>query len=119
MWALKKAPIPESDPLAQLVLIGLADHAHGDGTSAWPSIATIAAYARCSRRTVQNKLRVLEEAGLIWRGDQQLVAHHRADRRPVVWNLAVNGVQEVHPVDNTGCTGTTSRGARVCTQNRP
>lgn len=110
VWALKKAPIPEKEPIAQLVLIGLADHADSDGRGARPSVATLATYARCSPRTVHNKLRVLEEAGLIARGDQRAVAHLRADRRPVVYDLAINGVQDMQAVDGHGVNATTSRG---------
>lgn len=99
VWALKEAPVP-NDPIAHLVLIGLADHAHDDGTEARPSVATLAKYARCSPRTVHNKLRILEQAGLIRRGDQQTVAHLRADRRPVVYDLIMKrGVYEMHPAE--------------------
>ncbi len=89
-WALKKAPVPD-DPLAHLVLIGLADHANDDGTGAFPSVRTLAGYARCTPRTVQAKLRVLEAASLIRRGDQHLVERFPANRRPVVWDLVVDG----------------------------
>lgn len=117
VWALKHAPVPGGDPLALLVLIGLANHAAADGTGARPSVATLAEYARCSARSVHTKLRMLETAGLIVRGDQQAVAHLRADRRPTVWDLAVDGVQQVHAVQQPvqavephGVHATTSRG---------
>lgn len=111
VWALKQAPIPDGEPIAHLVLIGLADHAHDDGTEARPSVATLARYARCSPRTVQNKLRVLVDAGLIRRGDQQTVAHLPANRRPVVYDLNV-GVQEVHPSTGSGVNSRTAWGAQ-------
>ncbi|MFT4288143.1 helix-turn-helix domain-containing protein [Nocardioides sp.] len=110
VWALKSAPVND-DPLALLVLIGLADHAGADGCGAWPSKATLADYARCSSKTVQNKLRVLEAAGVIVPGDQRLNAHLRADRRPTVYDLnmhggyvvpAVHEGNEVPPVQNGG-----------------
>ena len=111
VWALKEAPIPDGEPIAHLVLIGLADHAHDDGTEARPSVATLARYARCSPRTVQNKLRVLIDAGLIRKGDQQTVAHLPSNRRPVVYDLNV-GVKEVHPTSGSGVNSRTPWGAQ-------
>lgn len=108
LWALEDAPVPSNEPYAHLVLIALADHASDDGTSARPSVALLATKARCSARTVHTKLRLLQDAGIIRRGDQEQVAHLRADRRPTVWDLAVNGVQQMQvaptgePVDNSG-----------------
>jgi hypothetical protein len=89
VWALKKAPVPANDPVAHLVLIAYADHANDDGTAAWPSVATVAGYARCSPRTVHTKLRLLLDHGLIRPGDQQLVDHLPANRRPVVYDLVM------------------------------
>ncbi|WPM94295.1 replication initiation protein [Arthrobacter phage Marchesin] len=109
VWALKTAPVP--DPIAHLVLIGLADHANDDGTAARPSVAVLAEYARCSPRSVQNKLRTLEECGLIWKGDQRGVEHLPANRRPVVYDLNLRGVHVVHP-KNSGVHENVSRGAR-------
>lgn len=127
VWALKTAPVP--DPIAHLVLIGLADHANDDGSGARPAVAILAEYARCSPRSVQNKLRLLEELGLIWRGDQRMVEHLRADRRPVVWDLDIYGVNLVHAAvrgERGGATGRTvipngvhtdtERGEAVCRQ---
>lgn len=75
---------------AKLVLLELANHAKADGTAAWPSKATMAETAECDTKTVQRNLRKLEAAGWIRRGDQQLVAHLRADRRPVVYDIAMD-----------------------------
>lgn len=85
VWALKEAPV--TDPVSHLVLLVLADTAHDDGTNARPSQTTIARIARVSVRTVGYKLKLLEEQGLIRRGDQQQVAHLHAGRRPTVWDL--------------------------------
>ena len=110
VWALKSAPVP--DPIAHLVLIGLADHAADDGTAARPSVAVLAEYARCSPRSVQRKLRDLEACGLIWKGDQRLVEHIRSDRRPAVYDLNLRGVSVSHAVEN-GVTGEAERGATL------
>ncbi|MEE6280178.1 helix-turn-helix domain-containing protein [Georgenia sp. MJ170] len=114
VWALKRAPIPNNDPLAQLVLIGLADHAADDGTGARPSVATLAQYARCSARSVHNKLRLLEDAGVIVRDDQRAVEHLPANRRPVVYGLALAGVHDVQrsTAGRPGVNSATGRGER-------
>lgn len=101
-WALKDADVP--DPLSHLVLIGLADHTDDDGRGAYPAARKLAEYARCSERTVRDRLRVLEEHGLIRRGDQGLTAGHPANRRPVVWDVTF-GVQEMHPNWGAGDAG--------------
>jgi hypothetical protein len=51
----------------RLVLLVLADHAHGDGRCSWPSVKTIAHEARMSERGVRYALRELEAAGRIIR----------------------------------------------------
>lgn len=89
VWALKEAPVP-NDPVAHLVLIAYADHAQDDGTAAWPSVAKVAGYARCTPRTVQTKLRLLIGWGLMRHGDQRLVSHLPANRRPVVYDLVMD-----------------------------
>lgn len=94
-WALNEAPVQDASAL--LVLIGLANHAARDGSNSYPSRDTLAGYARCSVRTVSVKLKALEEAGVIKRGDQAHVAHLRGDRRPVVYDLQYD-VQILHPV---------------------
>lgn len=104
-WALKDAPVP--DPLSHLVLIGIADHTADDGSGAWPSVQKLAEYARCSTRTVHSRLRVLEDLGLIVRGDQQLVKHLPPNRRPVVYDVTF-GVQEMHPSRGEGDAGVNS-----------
>lgn len=104
VWALKEAPVP-NDPVAHLVLIAYADHAKDDGTAAWPSVATVAKYARCTTRTVHTKLRLLVEWGLMRPGDQRLVDHRPANRRPVVYDLIMRtGPAEAVALDNPADT---------------
>jgi hypothetical protein len=71
------------------VLIGLANHAHEDGRYAWAAQPRLAFYARKDERSVQNDLNTLEQLGLIRRGNQSAVLHLPPDRRPVVWDLAL------------------------------
>lgn len=61
-WVLRSS---EETLGRRLVLIVLADHAHDDGSEAWPSVETIAREARLSTRQVQRCLRDLEAAGSI------------------------------------------------------
>jgi len=86
VWALKTVDLT-GDPIAKLVLLGLADHAQADGSASWPTQKVLAEYANVSARTVRTKLRSLEELGLIQPGDQEIVSHIRADRRPPVYDL--------------------------------
>lgn len=70
------------------VLDKLADAHHTDTDSAYRNVESVAVELGCSRRTVQRAFRDLEVAGLIHRGDQRLLGHLRADRRPTVYRLA-------------------------------
>ena len=92
-WALhQRCPTPT----AKLVLLGLANHAHADGTGAWPSVETLAGYADCDRRTVQRSLRALEKEGLAARSDWQ-PEHIDAGRRPVAYDLPLSGRHDAAP----------------------
>lgn len=51
------------DVHTKIVALCLADYANGDGTSAYPSVSTIAHRCSSSRRTVQRRLRTLEDDG--------------------------------------------------------
>lgn len=101
-WALNFADV--RDPGEALVLIGIANHAGKDGRGCWAGQATLAHYARCSERTLRRKLSALEARGVIVRGDQALVDHIPASRRPVVWDLEWPG-QNGRPVSLSGQVG--------------
>lgn len=140
-WVLNDAPIPQPTPSGTpnsstlaMVLLGLANHAGRDGTDAYPSVRTMARYARLSDRQVQRCLRSLLDYGLIEPGDQRIVEAKIEDplRRPVVYNLVmkpqvsrgdalsprkaksqVGRGDTLSPGDRhdaSGVTGTTSRG---------
>lgn len=87
VWALNEAP--DVPPSCLAVLVGLANHAHSDGRGAHPSQERLAHYARKSARSVRNDLAELQRRGLIRRGDQRHAAFMPVDRRPVVWDLAM------------------------------
>ncbi len=86
-WALTQQAVTE--PTARHVLLCLANYAGPNGDGAFPSIATLCVDTGLSSRTVQNKLRDLEEQGVISRGNQGLVRAHirRADQRPVCYDI--------------------------------
>lgn len=88
LWVMEEAPVENQGELA--VLYALADRADDHGCGAFPSQEWIATRARCSVRTVRRKLQALEESRVIRRGDQDLVSHYRADRRPTVWDINIH-----------------------------
>jgi hypothetical protein len=115
-WVLDEAgDIP---PTLVATLVGLARHAQNDGTGAAPSVETLVAYTRKSRRQVKYDLDKLRELKLIRESDDQSrVAHIRADRRPTVYDLAMpsgdtSGCNPLHPE-------ATERGATDCTSQLP
>ncbi|MFF1709265.1 hypothetical protein [Streptomyces sp. NPDC058268] len=89
-WAMEYAP-PMPSQLVP-VLTGLAYHADGRGRGAFPAVPRLAAYACKAPRQVRRDLRALEELKLIREGDQSKAAHLPADKRPTVYDLAVERV---------------------------
>ena len=55
------------DPMAKLVLIAIADHINESTGNAWPSIERLEHMTSASRRTVQRKLKLLEDGGYLQR----------------------------------------------------
>ena len=96
-WALDHRATGPIPPASRLVLVALADYASDETGRAWPSVATLAARLGDDERNVRRRLARLEELGVIERdhspGAVALVANYRADRRPTVWLLALDGVQ--------------------------
>lgn len=71
------------DRTETIVLLAIADHAHDNGKSAWPSMPSIARKARCDERTARRVVRRLEETGYlrtvtggIRNGDQRIPNHY-------------------------------------------
>jgi hypothetical protein len=119
-WALSRRDLGK-DSSARHVLLCLANYAGTDGRGAFPSAKTLTDDTGLSERTVRLKLDLLEERGLIVRGNQALAAVYidRHDRRPVVYDLLIKRGAAVAPrEDGTGCNQqqngvqpTTERGA--------
>jgi hypothetical protein len=102
-WVLNDAPDLPSHAFA--VLVGLANHADPDGKGAFAAQGKLGGYARKTDRQVRRDLENLEFIGLIRRGDQRLAAHFPADKRPIVWDLAMDRRIEDRPVDVTDPEG--------------
>jgi hypothetical protein len=95
-WVLNHAPV--ESPVSKLVLVALANHAHPDGSAAFPSVATICRYTCLSERSVRQHLDNLEGQGIIRRCDPRIVAAYiqRADRRPIGYDIVISGVHATH-----------------------
>lgn len=120
-WALSLPVQTLKDSSARHVLLCLANYAGSNGAGAFPSAKTLTDDTGLSERTVRIKLDLLEECGLIVRGNQALAAVYidRHDRRPVVYDLMIKrGAVAAPREDVTGCSlgqngvqPTTERGA--------
>jgi hypothetical protein len=78
------------DSTRKLVLLGLANHAHKDGTCAYAGAKLLAEYANCSVRTVQRHIAVLLEDGWIREGDQSVIDPRIPERyRPIAYEIAL------------------------------
>ena len=82
-----------ADGAALVILLGIANH-HGDG-GAWPSVATLAKYARIQPRGVQKHLTKLVGLGEIRRhvqagGDHRVPAHLRPNRYDITLKCPSN-----------------------------
>jgi hypothetical protein len=77
------------DSTRKLILVGVANHAHKNGTASFASPKTIAEYADCSVRTVQRHIPQLLADGFLREGDQRLVSYLPPDKRPIVYDVAM------------------------------
>ena len=107
-WVLNHAPV--ESPVSKLVLVALANHAHPDGSAAFPSVATICRYTCLSERSVRQHLDNLEGQGIIRRCDPKIVAAYieRADRRPIGYDIVLSGVHAMHLGERRGAAGSSN-----------
>lgn len=125
-WALSQQVVTESH--ARHVLLCLANYADQSGRAAFPAVSSLALDTGLAARTVQYRLRDLENLGLIKRGNQAIAAAYisQRDRVPVCYDIdllrgahdAPRDERGAHE-DATGCTSEqngvhtkTSRGAQ-------
>ncbi|WP_257890975.1 helix-turn-helix domain-containing protein [Rhodococcus sp. USK10] len=85
-WVLDSAPV--TDSTQAFVLLCLADYANDDSGVCWPSLARIAARARCSGSTARRAIRKLEDAGLVIR--QETTNGRGTNRYKIVMNPGQN-----------------------------
>jgi len=86
-WALNDSPA--ADTTERLILAALGGKADSDGCHAFPSRRTMARIALCDVKTVQRKLKAMQERGLIRPGDQGAARYIPAHVRPVVYDLLI------------------------------
>lgn len=87
VWVLEDAP--DLPPHLVGLMLGLANHADNKGQAAYPSIATLSWYARKGERVTHRDMAKLLEIGLIRKGNQAHVLHLPPDKRPTVYDLAL------------------------------
>lgn len=112
-WAIEQQDI--RDATARHVLLCLANYADADGKAAFPSTSRLESDTGLSESTIRRKLDVLEELGLIQKGNQAIVAAYidRGDRRPVCYDMVMKkrgvvvtpGDERGVTVTGTGCHG--------------
>lgn len=105
-WALT---VPLGGNL-KVLLIGVANHAHADGTEAYPSLATLATYAHCDRSTARRNLRKLVADG--W-----LVEDGEGPKKTVKYRVPV-GVQNATP-DRVGGVANGAGGGGIAVPPEP
>ncbi|MFC8547411.1 hypothetical protein ACFUMI_07240 [Streptomyces sp. NPDC057273] len=106
-WVVGAAPDVSSHWIP--VLLGLARHADEFGRGACPSQELLAEYARKSDRAVRNDLTGMSKAGLIRPGDPRIVEHIPPDRRPLVWDLAMERRRILTATDRKPTSGRSGR----------
>jgi len=89
-WVDDQAPV--SGIALKAVLRCLAEICNDDGTECRQSVRTMATRVGCSKRTIQRYLRVLENGGIIRRGDQSLSVGRMGHEgwRPTVYDLNIS-----------------------------
>ncbi|MFE4829808.1 hypothetical protein [Streptomyces sp. NPDC056672] len=85
-----------------LVLIRVGNHVGADMRGCFAKAATLARESLMGESTVLKHLRALKAVGVLLPGDEKLVDHIRADKRPPVYDLAgghEQGCPGGHPID--------------------
>lgn len=83
------------NPMKKYVFLTLAAYADSDGANAFPSIGTLAGVMECSERTIQNKLRELEDEGFIVRQPTERWNGLPQHQRPNPYRIVVDQVPKV------------------------
>lgn len=96
-WALEQRMV--TDPTARHVLLCLANYADKNGRGAFPSVSSLADDTGLSARTVQAKLRALEEQGIVVEGNRAVAAAYinRRDRVPTCYDIIMSRGEAAAP----------------------
>ncbi|WP_256568036.1 MULTISPECIES: helix-turn-helix domain-containing protein [Pseudomonas] len=99
-WALEQRVVTDSS--ARHVLLCLANYADKHGRGAFPSVASLADDTGLSERTVQAKLRLLEDLGVIVEGNRAIAAAYitRRDRVPTCYDIVMERGEPAAPRQN-------------------
>jgi hypothetical protein len=85
----------------KVILMGLANHAHPDGTETYPTLETLSVYACCDRSTVRRNLRRLVADG--WAVEDGLGPKGQTKYRlPVGRTVAESGGGDLQPPEPSG-----------------
>lgn len=109
-WVLHHSP---ESGTRKVVLLGIANHCDPDGDNAWPSIDTLATYARVSRSAVQRAIAGLVESGaLVVDRNGGGTVRTPVDRRPNRYRIVMaRGSVHATPQDTDGVASTRQRGS--------
>jgi len=77
-------------PVQRLILDRLADRAGKLGEAIFPSLATIKHDTGASESTIYRAIQHFLKVGILEYGDESLVAHYPADKRPRVYNMVLD-----------------------------
>lgn len=91
-WALYEAP-KDIDAITFRLLMIIADNCDDNGCGFAYSTQKLADLAGVNKRTVQNRLPAMVDAGLIRLGNQNIVAYLPANKRPKVYDLVMAPAQ--------------------------
>lgn len=111
-WALSYAPDVPKHLVSTLAAV--ANYADDRGRNAAPSQGQVAWHTRKTARQARDDLAALEVLDLIRRGNQDVVGYLPTDRRPVVWDLAMERTRGPRP--DVAASG---RSAAVDNPDRP
>lgn len=96
IWVMDKAPVKSFEEI--ILLYALANGADEHGRNTWLQREQAARRIGCSLEDVTGHLEMLEQRGVISKGNQEIVSHYPVDRRPTVWDLNCEVVDEAREV---------------------
>lgn len=91
-WALS-VPLGGNE---KIMLMGLANHAHPDGTESYPALDTLASYGNCDRSTARRNVRKLVKKG--WAIEDGLGPRGQTKYRLPLWRVGGEGGGDSPPV---------------------